>query len=45
MKIFYTMAESEAEILFCVLFCAFVLAMSPIWIALLFFSRNYKDPN
>lgn len=36
--------EIEAGI-FCLLFCAFLLATSPIWVAMLFFSRNYKDPN
>jgi hypothetical protein len=36
--------EIEAGI-FCLLFCAFLLATSPIWVAILFFSRNYKDPN
>ena len=35
--------EIEAGI-FCLLFCAFLLATSPIWVAILFFSRNYKDP-
>ena len=36
--------EIEAGI-FCLLFCAVFLATSPIWIAILFFSRKYKDPN
>ena len=36
--------EIEAGI-FCLLFCAFLLATFPIWVAILFFSRNYKDPN
>jgi len=35
--------EIEAGI-FCLLLCAFLLATAPIWVAILFFSRNYKDP-
>src|SRR5438309_12095103 len=39
-------SEDEIEAgIFCLLLCAFLLATSPIWIAILFFSRNYKDPN
>jgi hypothetical protein len=38
-------ADIAAEVLFCVLVCAFILAMSPILIALLLFSRKYKNPN
>ena len=36
--------EIEAAI-FCLLLGAFLLATSPIWVAILFFSRNYKDPS
>jgi hypothetical protein len=36
--------EIEAGI-FCLLLGAFLLATAPIWVAILFFSRNYKDPN
>jgi hypothetical protein len=29
----------------CLLLCVFFLATSPIWFAILLFSRNYKDLN
>ena len=31
--------------IFCLLLGAFLLATSPIWVAILFFSQNYKDPS
>ena len=36
--------EIQAGIV-CLLFCLLFLAASPIWVATLLFSRNYKDPN
>ena len=38
-------ANDEDGWLCCVFFCALGLAVSPIWIALLLFSRKYKNPN
>jgi hypothetical protein len=32
-------------VIFGLLFCALFLAASPIWIAILFFSLEHKDPN
>jgi hypothetical protein len=36
--------EIEAGI-FSLLLCAFLLATAPIWLPILLFARNYKDPN
>jgi len=42
MKILNKMGEITAGLVFFVLFCVLVLAVSPIWIWLLLMARNYK---